>query len=151
MATVYSNVATIENAPTPPTLMEPNIIRGKVRAVSGHYTAASLAASSIVRLCRLYKGDVVLMGGSWIGSEDTLGSGVTVKVGDDDDTTAADDDRYLAATSLASAAVIQFNDVTTALAKRPYVVQKDCWLIATFSAHVITGDLRFEVQIATNN
>lgn len=148
MATVYSNIATIENAPTTSTLMSPNIARGKVRAVSGHYTAASLAASSVVRLCKLYAGDVVLMGGSWIGTEDTMGSGVTVKVGDDDDTTSADDDRYVAATALSAAAIIQFNDATGCINNRPYVVQKTCWLIATFSAEEITGDLRFEVQIA---
>lgn len=148
MATVYSNIATIEYAPGQSTLMSPNICRGKVRAVSGYYDAASLAASSVVRLCRLYPGDVVLLGGSWIGTEDTMGSGVTVKVGDDDDTTAADDDRYVEATSLASAAIIQFNDAVACLTKRPYVVQKECWLIATFSAEEITGQLRFEVQIA---
>jgi hypothetical protein len=148
MATVYSNIATIENAPTPGTLMDPNIVRGKVRVVSGSYAAASLAASSVVRLCKLYAGDVVLMGPSWFGTEDTMGSGVTVKIGDDDDTTAADDDRYVAATALASAAIVQFNDAVTCINKRPYVIQKECWLIATFSAEEITGDLRFEVHIA---
>jgi len=150
MGTVYSDIATIENAPTPATLMAPNICRGKVRVVAGYYTAAALASGSVIRLCRLYVGDVVLFGGSWIGSEDNLGSGVTVKVGDDDDTVAADDDRYLEATALATAAIIQFNDPTACLSKRPYVVQKECWLIAT-TADAATGDIRFEVQIANNN
>lgn len=151
MADVYSDIATIENSPTPATHMSPNICRGKVRAVSGSYTAASLADTSVIALCRLYAGDVVLLGGSWVGTEDTLGSARTVSVGDDDSVTAADPDRYLAATSIAAAGVLHFIDLTTKLSVNPYVVQETCWCTATVGGLWVAGDLRFQILIASEN
>jgi len=147
---VYSTIATIENAPTPTTLMASAINRGKVRVQVGSYTAASLATTSVIALFKLHLGDRVLLGGSWIGSEDNLGSGVTLKVGDEDDSTTADDDRYLEATACATAAIIQFNDAVACLSKTPYAIAKDCWCICTV-ADEVTGDIRFEIFVTNNN
>jgi len=150
MGTVYSDVATIENAPTPDTLIESGQVRGKVRSVNFAYTATALADASVIRVCRLYKGDQVLLGGSWIGSEDNLGSGVTLALGDDDDTTAADADRYLEATAIATAEIIQLNDAVACLSKVPYVVGKTCWLGIT-TADESTGDIRGQIMIQNNS
>jgi len=130
--------------------MESGKVRGKVRSVSWRYAATSLADATTIRVCKLYKGDQVLLGGSWIGSEDNLGSGVTLSMGDDDDTTAADPDRYLEATAIATAAIIQLNDAVACLSKVPYRVQKECWL-TVLTADEITGDIRGQVMIQNNS
>ena len=147
---VYSTIATIENAPSPTTLMASAINRGKVRVQVGSYTAASLAASSEIALFRLHLGDVVLLAGSWLGSEDNLGSGVTFALGDNDSVTAVDADRYLEATAIATAAIIQLNDAVACLSKVPYTIQEDCWCILTVGDEV-TGDIRFEILLSNNN
>ena len=151
MATVYSDVATIENAVDPSTQMAPGQVRGKVRCVSFKYTAASLASASTIRVCQLYRGDQVKLGGSWIGSEDNLGSGVTLAMGDDDDSTAADPDRYLEATALATAEIIQLNDAVAVLSKVPYVIAKDGAWLTILTNDEITGDIRGEIYIANNS
>jgi len=153
MATVYSTVATIENAPTPSTAMEAGEVRGKIRSITGSYTYNTTASGTVVNLCKLYKGDQVKLGGSWIGSEDALGSGCTIAIGDTDDTDTADADRYLVATDVAAAGdIVQFNDVATCFTKVPYTIQKECWLTATDAGHAtVVGDLRFEVFISNNS
>ena len=147
MATVYSVEAAIENAPTPSTLMDHGQIRGKVRHVTATYEAASLAAASVINVCRLYVGDRVLLSSYIV--HDALGSGVTLALGDDDDTTAADADRYLEATAAASAGVIQCNDGATVIDKVPYEVRKTCWLTCT-TADEATGTIQFEIDIVEN-
>lgn len=147
MGTVYSVEAAIENAPTPSTLMDHGQIRGKVRHVTATYEAASLAAASVINVCRLYVGDRVLLSSFII--TDALGSGVTLALGDDDSVTAADPDRYLEATAAASAVVIQLNDVTTCIDKVPYEIQEECWLTCT-TADESTGTIQFEIDIVEN-
>lgn len=151
MGTVYSDVGTIQNAPTPSTTIEAGQVLGKVRNVAGYATLASGASGTLINLCKLYRGDQVKLGGSWIGTEDTYGSGATVALGDTDDTTAVDADRYLEATSMASAGIVQLNDATACLTKVPYTIQKECWLQATTAGATISGDLRFEINIANNS
>lgn len=147
MGTVYSDIATIENSPTPSTLMDHGQVRGKVRHVSATYECASLATASVINICRLYKGDRVLLS-SFIISDD-LGSGNTLAVGDTDSVTAADPDRYLEATAAASAVVIQFNDATACIDKTPYEIQEDCWLTCTV-VDECTGTIQFEIDIVEN-
>ncbi len=152
MATLYSDIATIENAPTPSTYEEAGQLRGKTRTITGSYTYAAAASGQTLNLCKLYKGDQVKLGGSWIGSEDALGTSNTIAIGDSDDTTAADPDRYVEATALATAGVVQFNDGHACLSKVPYTIQKECWLTATNNGCAsVSGDLRFEVFISNNS
>ncbi len=153
MATVYSDIATIENAPTPSTYEVAGQVRGKLRSVTGTYAYNTSASGTVVNLCKLYRGDQVKLGGSWIGSDVALGSGNTIFVGDTDDSTAADPDRYLAASAVAASGdIVQFNDVSTGFAKVPYTIQKECWLTATDTGHAtVVGNLRFEIFIANNS
>ena len=91
---VYSDVATIENAPhVGDTFNNAQRLMGKVRVVQASYEMASTAANVEIAICKLRKGDEVLMN-SFVMHDDCGTSGNTMDIGDDDDTTAADADRY---------------------------------------------------------
>lgn len=147
MGNVLSDTATIETTPTPSTLMDHGLIRGKMRHVTAIYECASLATASVIRVCRLYKGDRVLLS-SYIITDD-LGTTNTLTLGDDDSVTAADPDRYLEAAAAASACVIQCNDYATCIAKVPYEIQETCWLTSTVTEEA-TGTVQFEIDIVEN-
>lgn len=145
MGNVYTDIGAIQLAPTPATLSSPALDSGKIRVVEAVYEAASLAAASVIRICKLFLGEIVLLDSYII--VDALGSGTTIEVGDDDDTVAVDPNRYLEATSCSSAAVIQFNDVVTCIDKVPYKIAKaECWLGGT-TADEMTGTLQFSMRI----
>ncbi|MFP4477326.1 MAG: hypothetical protein ACLFOY_17315 [Desulfatibacillaceae bacterium] len=150
MTTVHTDVATIENSPTPDTYMDASLVRGSVRCIQAAYETAAAGAGTEIRVCRLYKGERVLLGQSHV-MHDALGAGVTLAVGDDDDTTAADADRYLEAASAAAAGVLQFNDDAACIDKVPYEVGKECWLTCTTGGAAATGTIRFEVYVCANN
>jgi hypothetical protein len=151
MADVYSNVATIQNAPhVGDSFNNPQRAGGKVRVVQASYEAAALAANDVIRVCRLRKGDEVLMN-SFVMFDD-LGTGTTLDIGDDDplDTGGAGDvDRYAdGIDTAAAAAVFVFNDVTACIDKVPYTIQADCWLTAKNLGAAATGTLKFTIFIA---
>ena len=147
MTAVSSDVATIEAAPTPSTLMEHGLVRGKMRHVTAKYTCASLPTASTIRICRLYAGDRVLLN-SYLFTEDLLTTN-TLAVGDDDSVTAADPDRYMEAATAAAADVLQFNDFVTCVDKVPYTIQETCWLTCLTSGEA-TGSIQFEIDIVEN-
>jgi hypothetical protein len=147
MTEVYSDVATKQNTPDPTNMLNVQRAGAKVYCVQAEYEADALAADDIINVCKLRKGDEVLMNSFVI--FDDLGTGTTLDIGDDDDTDAADPDRYADGIDTASAAaVFQFNDVATCIDKVPYAVQKDCWLQATNLGAEATGTLKFTIFIA---
>lgn len=148
---IQSDIAAAQKDPVSNTYKSPNVLGGKVITMAGSADIpADSASGTVVDLFELLPGQRVILGGSYIGTEDALSSGVTVAVGDDDDTDAADPDRYLAATSLAAAGSTTLLSHTS-LAKGPYVAQKKCLVQATFAGAVIAeGQLRFEILVASN-
>jgi len=150
MGNVYSDIATKENAPDPANMLSPQRAGAKVYCVQSVYEAAALAANEVIRVCKLHKGDEVLMN-SFVMFDD-LGAGTTLDIGDDDpgDTGGAGDiDRYADGIDTATAAaVFVLNDVTTCIDKVPYTVQEDCWLTAKNLGAAATGTLKFTIFIA---
>lgn len=105
----------VNNAVKAATKQQPGGERGAfVRFFYDYYECSSLAAGSVIKLGPIPKGARILPS-SFIMC-DALGTGVTCKVGDEDD-----DDRFVAAsTSIATAVVVQFNDVSTLMDNVPY-------------------------------
>lgn len=145
--TLYSDVATKENAPAGSELLSAQRGDAKVRCVQAVAELAAAAANAEIAICRLHKGDEVLMN-SFVMFDD-MGVGTSLDFGDDDDSTAVDADRYADGIDTATAAgVFVFNSVVTCIDKVPYTVQKDCWLIAKNLGAASTGTLKATIFIA---
>lgn len=145
MAEVYSDIATVEKTPTPGSPLVAAKFHGKTRVVQASYEAAALAAASIINICKLRKGDIVLMNS--FAMFDALGAGTSLDVGDND-SAGADADRYADGIVTTSAEVFQFNDVAACIDKVPYIVQNDCWLQATLLGAEGAGTIKFTIFIA---
>lgn len=144
---LYTDVATKEYAPDPTAMLTPQRAGAKVRCVQAVVELAAAAADAEIAICKLRKGDEVLMD-SFVMFDD-LGTGTTLDIGDDDDTTAVDADRYADGIDTATAAgTFVFNSVATCIDKVPYTAQKDCWLIAKNLGASATGTLKFTIFIA---
>lgn len=135
MATRNADIAAIQAAPTPSTLLSGLQVSGQL------YTARIIvttvtgeAADDIVRLIKLPKGAQPVPGLSYIISGGG-GSGATwtVDIGDDDDTVAAADvDRYCDGANVAAAGRDFFIDpVIPAAETTPYTLQKESWITLT--------------------
>jgi hypothetical protein len=149
MATVFTDVAAVEENPTPETYLDVSLSRGKTRCVQAVYEANGAASGTVINVCRLYKGERVLLGGALV-LHDALGSGVTLKLGDDDGT-GADDDRYLEAASAATAGAVHLGGSVACINKVPHEVGADCWLTCTVGGGAATGTVRFEAHLSANN
>jgi hypothetical protein len=148
---LYSDVATKEHTPDPSNMLSPQRAGAKVYTVQAAIELAAAAADSEIAICRLRKGDEVLLNSFM--SHDVLGVGTSMDIGDNDDTTAVDADRYVDGADTAAAAdMIAFKDVGAAacIDKVPYTVQKDCWLIAKVLGAAATGTVKFTIFIARN-
>jgi hypothetical protein len=146
MATVYSDLATIQNAPHVGDSM--NIAAkegGKIRVVIASYEAAALAANDIINICKLRKGDIVLP--QSLVMHDDLGTGTTMDIGDND-SAGADADRYVDGIDTAAAASVAFFNQVAEIDKIPYVIQNDCWLQATNLGAAATGTIDFYILIS---
>jgi hypothetical protein len=142
MATLYTDVGTIENAPhVGDAYNSPQRNKGKVRRVQAVITFAAGQIGDIVNICKLRKGDEVC-GGVMINA--ALGASSTLQIGDDCPT--ADDDRYLAATATSSAARTEF-PATDRVALVPFTVTQDSWLQAKIAGGAVTGKVIFYVDI----
>jgi hypothetical protein len=152
MATVNSDIAGYEiSGLAPASFLNPSMMRGKVRVVSGSYEAASVAAGTVIYLCKVYKDEVVLRSSSIM--HDALSTGVTLAVGDHVVSTdvAGDADRYVEATSAASAGVIRFNNAATCINKTPFTMTADSWVSITTAGAAANGTIAFEIHIGSNN
>lgn len=87
---------TIQDACTPTTLLEPEVIGGKERVIYDSYTFAGEAAGSILVLPELPKGAMIV---DWVIDHAAMGTGVSFKFG-----TRNDDDCFMAAATVIAAA-----------------------------------------------
>lgn len=142
MATLYTDVATVQNAPTPGSPLTASRNMGKVRIVNAVITFAAGQIGDIVNICKLRPGDEVI--GGWMINA-ALGASSTLQIGDTDPT--ADDDRYLTASSTSSAARTEF-PLAAMTANFPYTIATDCWLQAKIAGGAVTGKTIFQVFIA---
>lgn len=144
MATVYGTNRTLANTPEGSNIIDPGLLKGKVRVMVDDYTFASSAIGTIVELGEyLPKGarviDVELMSAA-------LGSSVTLIVGDYED-----DNRYITATECNTAnlrtrlnAIAGLNyevDETTATA-----TGTDRQIIVTTAGAIATGQIKLVVK-----
>jgi hypothetical protein len=144
---LYSDVALKQSDPANNDMLDAQRGDAKVRCVQPVIELDAAAADTEFALCRLYKGDEVLMNSRIM--FDDLGTGVTLDIGDDDDTDAADDDRYADGIDVASAAgSFVFDSVATCIDKVPYRIQKDCWLKGMILGAAATGTLKGTIFIA---
>jgi hypothetical protein len=147
--TNYSDVATIENAPTPSTLLSGGLNRARVRVVQATMELPAVDANSLINICKLYKGDRVLMNSFVI--FDDLGNGCSLDIGDTDtagEGAAADIDRYADGIDTSSAGIFVFNSVATCIDKVPYEVGEECWLQGKVLGAGSEGTLVFTIFIA---
>jgi hypothetical protein len=142
MATSYTDVGTIQNAPhVGDAFLTSQRHKGKVRVVSAVITMAGQAAGELINICKLRKGDEVV-GGVMLSA--ALGAGVTVAIGDTDTSGTA---RYLEATVCTSALRVEFPSIAK-IAGVPYTITQDCWLQAVTAVGAATGAIKFTVLIA---
>lgn len=134
MATVYSDIATVQNAPTPSTLVEVGLLGGKVRYACAKYSGSD-AAGTVINLVKLPKGARILPISN-LQIEAGQGATLSVKVGDND-AAGADDDRYLAASVPGASAV---NVVLGASALSLYKLQNEAWVQLTTGVVALTAD-----------
>ncbi len=151
MAEEFStDVATIQAAPTPETLLELSKVRGRVQMVSALYELLGTeVATDTIKICKLPPGALVLPI-SYIEGENP-GSALTLDIGDDDDTVLVDPDRYVDALDLAAGGNFLFSGASGVATATPYVTGKECWLEATvMTATTLTPDakLRFIIFLA---
>lgn len=143
MATVYTDVATIENAPhVGDSYATPQRLKGKVRRVTAVITFAAAGIGDLVNICKLRKGDEVSNG---VMTNAALGASSTLQIGDTDPS-GADDDRYLGATATSSAARTEFPPAAQ-IANVPFTITADCWLQAKVAGGAVTGKTIFSVDI----
>lgn len=145
MPDVYSDIATNQNAPhVGDSYNDSRKEGGKERVVQAVYEADGLAADSVIAICKLRRGDIVLP--SSMVMFDALGASTSLDIGDDDDTTAVDADRYADGIATTSAGAQVLNQAAV-IDKIPYIVQKDCWLTATLLGAAGTGTIKFFMNI----
>lgn len=160
MATVYTNVATKQNAPSfaSSNINEAIVLTPKTRVATATYTVtAALAANDIIRLVKLPAGSVVIPHLSQIDGDGVGATTATLTVGDTDTTAAGvdatDADRYGAALDVNAAGKDLFDSSTRGVASNaPYALQSDSWITATVATltGTATADRVLTFRIAYN-
>ncbi len=153
MATLYSDIAEVQNEPTAKTLNSGIKQYGNLAYCEAKYTVASGdTAADVVRLVQVPAGFRLVTALSTVVSEG-MGSGATatVDVGDDDDTDSTDADRYADGLDVAAAGVDIFDSSAAVARLTPYTTQKTSWITATLAtwSGVTTGqELLFKLVFA---
>lgn len=143
MATVYTDVGTIQNAPhVGDSFNASQRVAGKVRRVTAIITFAAAQIADLINICKLRKGDEVVNG---VMINAALGASSTLAIGDTDPG-GADDDRYLAATATSSAARTEFPAAAN-VANIPFTITGDCWLQGKVAGGAVTGRTIFVIDI----
>lgn len=158
MSTYNTDVAAIQAAPTPATLLESGAVGGKVRLAIAKYTGVGTeAAASVINLVKLPKGARVLPI-SHIQFEAGQNADLGIKVGDDDTAgvgAAADDNRYLVSSTVGASAVkVDFSasaNVGAAAVLTPYKLGAEAWIQAvtegqTFAAADFTAYIFYTLE-----
>lgn len=123
MATIYTALATAQNADAVASLPNGSLLTGDVKFAQCSYTTtSSTAAGDVLRLAKLPTGAIVIPGLSFVSTED-CGTDVSIKVGD------SDDDAYSTAISLATAGRIAF--VPGVAGPNPAALTAPTWINAT--------------------
>lgn len=160
MATVYTNVATKQNAPSfaSSNINEAIVLTPKTRIATATYTVtAALAANDVINIVKLPKHSVVIPHLSQVDSDGVGATTATIKIGDNDVTAAgvdaSDDDRYGAALDVNAAGKDAFDSSTRGVASNtPYALQSDSWIQATVATltGTATADRVLTFRIAYN-
>lgn len=144
MATLYTDVANVQNAPhVGDALNKASMAYGKVRVVQALIVLAAAAIGDLINVCKLRRGDVVIPDSQFMNA--ALGASTTLQLGDTDPA-GADDDRYIPAASTAAAATVKVGHA--AIANLPFEVTGDCWLQAKVGGAAATGRVVFTILIA---
>ena len=143
MATVDTNTAAIQAAPTASNRLAADQIGNSVKfAYAKYVVTAALAANDIIRLVKLQAGARVIPHLSQIDSDGVGASTCTLTVGDTDTTAAGvdatDADRYGAAIDVNAAGKDLFDGGTRGVASNSsYALQSYSWITATVAT--LTG------------
>jgi hypothetical protein len=143
MATLYTDVATVQNAPhVGDSFNTPQRAAGKLRIVTAVITLASAQIADVINICKLRKGDEIVAGYM---TNAALGASTTLNLGDTDAGGSAT--RYLDATGTSSAARTEF-PASNKTANVPYTITDNCWLQSVLAGGVASGKVIFTVFIA---
>lgn len=143
MATVYTDIGAISNAPTLSNRYQGNKKFGDLHLVTAVYTVtAALAANDIIRIVKLPAGARIVPHLSQIDTDGVGATTATLTVGDtdaqSDGTDATDADRYGAALDVNAAGKDLFDGATRGVASNtPYALQSESWITATVAT--LTG------------
>lgn len=150
MATVYSDIGTIQSSTDPDTRNALNPLASRARTVMSDVLvtlASDAAASDVVNLVKVPAGMRLLPEKIKIYAEDP-GTTLTVDIGDDDDTDAADADRYVDGLDIsAGGAFVGSASPGVGLLAR-YTLQKQCWITMTYAtADTLTTGAKIRVLL----
>ena len=143
MATVYTDIGAVINAPTSATILETGVLTPRVEVVTAIYTVtAALAANDVIKLFKAPAGAKVIPHLSQIDSDGVGATTCTLTVGDLDVTAAgvdaSDNDRYGAALDVNAAGKDLLDSATRGVASNaPYALQSESWITATVAT--LTG------------
>lgn len=145
MADVYGVEYTNIYQTTPPTKSNAASYGGKVRAFICTYEASSLASGSVIWMCKLPKGAVILPQSRL--SADALGSGVTLQVGDyfPESTDTDNNARYMAATAYNTA---NLSNPLSLVDGQGYELPYDAVIIVTTGGAAATGTIKLSLLVS---
>lgn len=137
MATLYSDTATAQNAPTASNRLYPEQFGGRVRCARGKITPGTEAAGTVINLVKLPKGARVLPLSSLFLE---AGQTATLKIAVGD---AASATRYYPATATGASAV---TIPLAGAAAAPYALADDGWIFITTSVEALAAKyIAFEI------
>jgi hypothetical protein len=148
MATLYTDIAAVQLAPTPITMLDTLDATPTTRILTPVYTMTGTeAANDVIRVCKVPNGTKVICRSS--GTANTATASVaTITVGDDGLGGTLDADRYSTALDVAAAGVDSFTG--GAAATVPYVSSAEGWITATFATLTTpndTGVIQFFITV----
>jgi hypothetical protein len=131
MATLYTNYAAVQLAPTPITMLQPLEATPTTRVVQPVYTfTGAEAAADVIRVFQVPAGSIVIPHLSNVVS-DAVATTATITVGDDGLGSTLDADRYSTALNVAAAGVDAFTG--GAAATVPYQSTAEGWITVTLA------------------
>ena len=161
-ALAYSDIATIQNAPTIETLNDATKVGGKLRVARGKYTAAvETSIGARINLCKLPKGARVIPELSQFKAGEFTTNTATITIGDDDDNgdaqgahaaNTADADRYMVADVMDAADATYFPlngvpNIAAAACVDSYKLGSEAWIYATLGVAVMAIGDNFDFTI----
>ena len=149
MATVYSDVGTIQSSTNPETkaALNPLSISSLIQADTLVTISATAAAADVVRLVKVPAGYRLLPEYVRIYAEDP-GTTLTVDIGDDDATTAVDADRYVDGLDISAGGTFVGSTAPGVGLFARYTLQAQSWITLTYAtASALTSGAKIRVSL----